>query len=316
MKKLVFFFALFSIQVFAQNFSRVDSIVKTYPRYRAPQQLAARISSDFSSDIDKVRASFKWITNNIRYSMDYYFHNQRTVRYSYSNEKERQIALQKIRDQIVNKAFTTKTGVCEEYAQSLKKLCDLLDIEAIVLKGYVKNSADEIAKIPKDTNHAWNVVKIQNKWILIDATWAAGYVLNGKWKKAFSNYFFNIPKDKIALTHFPSDKKWQLLLNYSALGDFYNQPIYHQQLLDFNLRLKSPTEGIIAPKHNVIILKLENLLPNIALRYHFKGERYSKKPKITYEGKNATLIIPAPYANTELYLYMNNGIILEYKVVI
>ncbi len=315
MKKLLFLFLLCSIPLSAQDFTRVDNLVKTYPRYRNPQQLANRISKDFSSDIDRVRASFKWITNNISYSLDYYFHNQRTISFTYRNEREREIELQKIRDKIVNDAFISKSGVCEEYAQSLKKLCDLMNIESILLKGYVRNNASEISETPEGTNHVWNVVKINNKWIFIDATWAAGFVINGKWQRVFSDYFFNIPRDKIGLTHYPESRKWQLLLNYDTLKAFYKQPIYHQYFLDRNIHLINPTAGTISPNSdNEIVFKVQNLPENSRLTFYYKGQRYSKKAAIAQSNGVFWVTIPAPERSTELYLFIDSIAILEYKV--
>lgn len=80
---------------------------------------------------------------------------------------------------------------------------DLLNIESEIVNGNVRISPQEIGKYKKNTNHAWNVIKIDNKWITIDATWAAGFVINGKWERKFSEYFFNIPLSKINKTHFP-----------------------------------------------------------------------------------------------------------------
>lgn len=317
MKKLVFVFLLFSISISAQKYTKVDNIVNAYPKYRTPQQLADRISKDFSSDIDRVRASFKWLTNNISYSLDYYFHNQRTVRFKYSNEREREAELQKIRDKIVNDAFISKKGVCEEYAQSLKKLCDLMNIESILLKGYVRNNASEINETPNGTNHVWNAVKIQNKWVLIDATWAAGFVVNGKWERVFGDYFFNIPKEKIGLTHYPTNRKWQLLLNYGTLKEFYSQPIYHQYFLNHNIKLVTPTKGTLTPsKYNEIVIKLENLPKNSTISYYYKGKRYSRKATITKGGDVFWVTIPGPSTSTELYLFIENISVLEYQVVL
>ncbi|MDT7833497.1 transglutaminase domain-containing protein [Flavobacteriaceae bacterium S356] len=315
MKKLLFLFLLISGTVSGQEFTRVDNIVNNYPKYRSPQQLADRISKDFSSDLDKVRASFKWLTNNISYSLDYYFHNQRTISFTYSSEKERQDQLQKIRDKIVADTFISRSGVCEEYAQSLKKLCDLMNIESTLLKGYVRNNASEIAETPEGTNHVWNAVKINGKWMFIDATWAAGFVINGRWERVFGNYFFNMPKEKIGLTHYPSDKKWQLLLNYGTLKEFYSQPIYHQYLLNHNIKLVNHTKGIISPnKDNELVFKLENLPENSRITYYYKGQRYSQKAAIAPSDGVFWVTIPAPARSTELYLFIESVSILEYKV--
>lgn len=316
MKRLLFFFLFVSLSLSGQNFSRVDNIVKSYPRYTDPQQLADRISKDFSSDLDRVRASFRWIANNIKYSLDYYFHNQRTISFSYTNAEEREIELQKIRDKIVKDAFLSKKGVCEEYAQSLRKLCDLMGIESILMKGYVRNNASEISDTPQDTNHVWNVVKINGKWIFIDATWAAGFVVNGKWERVFSGYFFDIPRSKIGLTHYPSSKKWQLVLNYGSLEDFYSQPIYHQYLLDRNIELVNPKKGIIsANEDNEILIKVKNLPSNTKVSYYYQGQRYSERAAVAQSNGVHQITIPAPSRNAELYIFIDRISVLEYKVI-
>ena len=145
----------------------------------------SEISKDFKDDASRVRAAFRWLTHNIRYDLEEYFEPRKVIEFRYGTEEERLQKLQEIKDKIVKEAFLTKMGVCEEYAQSFKKLMDLMNIEATVVKGYVRNSAYDIGRVPQTTNHAWNAVKIDNRWILLDATWAAGYLYNGKWVKDF-----------------------------------------------------------------------------------------------------------------------------------
>ena len=51
------------------------------------------------------------------------------------------------------------SGVCEAYARAYSYLCRLYNIEIIVVSG--------ISKGP----HAWNYVKLDGEWYLIDVTW-------------------------------------------------------------------------------------------------------------------------------------------------
>jgi transglutaminase/protease-like cytokinesis protein 3 len=198
MKQLLFFFILLSISTQSQNFSKVDNLVAKYPKFSKVEDLAAKISRDFTSDEHRARAAFYWIANNIRYDLkEYYNSKQRSYNFSYTTEEEKAQKLQALKDKIIDEAFVTKTGVCEEYAQAFKKVCDLLNIEAAVIKGNVRNIPQEIGKPENNTNHAWNTVKLNKKWILLDATWAAGFEYNGRWIKQFDTYFYNIPKDKI-----------------------------------------------------------------------------------------------------------------------
>ena len=48
----------------------------------------------------------------------------------------------------------------------------------------------------KDTDHAWNVIKVDNKWLLFDVTWASGYAENKNGKlvstSEFEPYWFNV----------------------------------------------------------------------------------------------------------------------------
>ncbi|MFY0603649.1 MAG: transglutaminase [Flavobacteriaceae bacterium] len=316
MKKLSFLFFFFSIVISAQNYSTVDNTVNSYPRYRTVEELANRIESDFSTDIDKVRAAFKWITNNIRYNLAEAMQPNKTViQFKYSSEKERLEKIQEIKDNIVKEAFFSKLGVCEEYAQSLKKVCDLLDIEAIVLTGYVRNSAYEINRVPNTTNHAWNAVKVNNRWMLIDATWSSGSVLNGRWQKNFNDYFFDVDFKKIGYTHYTDDRKWNILLNQPSLSDFYSQPIYGKYFLKSNLGVIAPKGGVLYPNEdNTISLKIKNVSPSSNIYYGFKGDEYSKKPTITFKDNIATITISNPNRNTEVYLFMDGELALEYLI--
>lgn len=317
MKQLFFLFLFISSIGYGQDFSKIDNLVKTYPRYTSPENLANRISRDFKSDANKARAAFQWLTNNIRYNLEEYYKPKRIIQFRYSTEEERQQKLQAVKDKLVKDAFLTKMGVCEEYAQSFKKVADLLGIEAEVIKGYVRNSVYDIGRIPTTTNHAWNVVKIDNRWVLLDATWAAGYVYNGKWIKSYSDYYYDINQKEIGKTHFPKDRKWQIILNSNSLKDFYNQPIYSQPFLKNNIEVLSPKEGSISVNRSEkVVLKIRNLPPNSVLHYNYKGQQYSKKPQISYTDNIATVSIENPGQNTELYLFLDKALALEYKVIV
>lgn len=315
MKRLLFlFYFIISQHISAQSFDKVDAKVSSYPRYSKVEELAQQIQKDFTSDIHKVRAAFKWLTNNISYSLDNSYQKNRSIRFRYANEAERLQKVQEIKDKIVSDAFKNKRGVCEEYAQSLKKLCDLMQIECEVLKGNIRNSPLSIGKLETATNHAWNIVKINNKWMVIDATWAAGYVLNNKWEKNFRAYYFDIPVELIGKTHFPIDRKWQILWKIDSKKSFYNQPIYTDSFLSKGLSFSKVTSGIIkVQKGKSIELEVKGLTEKESIFYVFKNDQYAKKPQIK-KSSNSLLTIPAPTTHTELYLFVNNELAVSFKV--
>lgn len=315
MKQLLLLLLLITSFGYSQNFTKIDNIVKLYPKYTTPEQLAEKINKDFIDDVSKVRAAFRWLTYNIRYDLEEYYQPKKVIEFRFSTEQERLEKLLTIKDKIVREAFLTKMGVCEEYAQSFKKIADLLGIEAEVIKGYVRSTSNDIGRIPRTTNHAWNAVKLDNKWIILDATWAAGYLYNGRWIKDFNEYFFDVDKKKIAKTHYPDSRKWKLLLNHGSLENFYNQPIYSHELLKKDIEVVFPTEGsVILNRSKNIELTFKNLKSTNEIFYNFGGQRYSKKPTISFVGDKAIISIENPGRDTKLFLFINKTLALEYKV--
>ncbi|MGC6768528.1 transglutaminase domain-containing protein [Enterococcus sp. LJL51] len=69
-------------------------------------------------------------------------------------------------DEAFNDSFTpygvliNKVGVCASYAGAFKLLADAADLEAIVVTGYLNG----------DLPHAWNKVKVNGEWNVLDAT--------------------------------------------------------------------------------------------------------------------------------------------------
>ncbi len=315
MKQLLFLLLLFSITTQSQDFSKVDELVANYPKFSTVEALSNQIKKDFTTDENKVRAAFYWLANNIRYNLrEYYNPTQRSYNFSYSSEEEKQQKLQALKDKLVADAFKTKFGVCEEYAQAFKKVCDLLGIEAEVIKGNVRNVPQEIGKPINTTNHAWNAVMLNQKWIILDATWAAGYEYNGRWVKKFDNYFYNIPKEKIFKTHYPKETIWVLRFGRMSLKEFYNQPIYGNTFLNSKAELVSPKTGILTVNSSKEIkLKFKNLDTNSPIFYTFRGQKYAQKPAVLVEGKTSTLTFKNASKNSYLNLFINKEAALQFR---
>ncbi len=318
MKQLLLFLLLLTTNLFSQDFETVDEKVLTYPRFSKVEDLAKRIDNEFSSDLEKVRAAFFWLAKNVRYNLkEYYNPRQRSYSFSYRNEQEKAQKYQLLVDQLVQQTFRNKMGVCEEYAQSFKKICDLLKIESVVIKGYVRNNARAIGNIPNSTNHAWNAVKVKDNWLILDATWAAGYEYNGKWIRDYNEYFFNIPKLKILKTHYPEDSLWMLRFGRISLEEFYNQPIYSNIFLNLDTELIAPLTGKIHINNKENFdLSFTNLDTTYTIFYVFRGQNVAKKPIVLVNKDITKLNIKSPNKTTDLILYINNKDALHFKVIV
>lgn len=314
MKQLYFLLIFVITSLSAQDFSFVDRKIKDYPKLITANKLADKIAFDFNSDKEKVRAIFTWLSYNIKYNLEEFYNpNQKRISFSYRNETEKHQKIKAIKDSIVKKTLLSRGAVCEGYAQTFSKICSLLNIENEVIKGYVRNSYNDIGKIAPNTNHAWNAVKIDNEWLYIDTTWAAGFVTNGKWKRNFNDYFFNIPKAKYFFTHFPEDLLWQLRVKQMSLHDFFNQPIYSPSFLRKKYKILQPNSGTIYKKTNkAITFTIKNIDKNQSIYCGFRNSRYAKKPKLFFKKDTVTISIIPPVNSKEVYLIVDKEVILQY----
>lgn len=72
-------------------------------------------------------------------------------------------------------ALIEKKAVCEGYAKAFKYLANAAGIECEIMQGVATNSRNITE------NHAWNCVKLENKWYEVDCTWDDPIIIgNGK----------------------------------------------------------------------------------------------------------------------------------------
>ena len=304
-----------TIHGYAQNFDTVKAKTDKYRNIKTVDKLAKKINQDFSSDEDKVKALFCWLTSNIEYDLEEYYNpSSRRVFFRYKTEEERIIKLQEIKDNTVSETVRNKKAVCEGYAQTFTKICNLLNIESQVISGYARFGYQEIGKPKSNSNHAWNAVKINNKWIYIDATWGAGSVVNGKWKSFFKPYYYNMPKEKVLKSHLPESSLCQLKLDTISKEKFYDQPIYTNKFLNTDIELIAPLEGIIKKnKSGEITIQLKNAVDKEIL-IGFIGSKIAKRPDIEVENGISTVVITPPSSSKVAFLLIDREVSLQFLV--
>jgi len=312
---LLFLLAFSAIQ--SQNFDIVDARVALYPkRYASADQLADQIAKDFTTDLDRVRAIYSWLAINVSYDLETLYNGQTQINFSYVDQQDLQRKLEAINTHTANQTLRTNKAICEGYAQAFKKVSEQLDIPCMLVGGFSKGDVSDIGIIPKEENHAWNAVKINNKWHLIDATWGAGYTNGNRWIQRFNDFFFLTNPDAFALTHFPSESEWSFTDRRFTKNQFYKAPIYEKAFFKNKLNLLSPLQGELLVKPNEDIIFTMGLIPeNVILYYAFKGNTYSKKIDLICTGKKCTFKIPfTQNKNTELLIFANKSTALQYKV--
>ncbi len=317
MKKCFFLFFAITVSISAQNnkLKAVDNIMYSYTNIASIEELAKRIDYDFETDIEKVRAIFTWISLNIQYELKNPYEIDVPKTYFVFNEDDFKRRLKKEQAIKAQKTFKTKRGVCDGYALLFQKVCDLLNIQNELIYGYVRSSYNRIGYVPKNKNHVWNAVKIHNKWIFMDATWAAGYVNSGIWHSKLNTTYFNIDKETLRLTHFPAETFWLTYLNQKPLKEFCYQPIITKTFVASKASLEYPNQGIIkVEKNGSIKLNIKNLKPNTTLLYKFGNNGEMKVASSSTKNEVTSIKIKGPNKSNALHLYFNNSHALSYKV--
>lgn len=106
-------------------------------------------------------------------------------------------------------------------------------IEVKKLSGFSKGfgyEADKPFTESSQTDHAWNAVRLDGKWFLLDSTWGAGHTDGHAYVKQFNEFYFLTDPAHFVNDHFPymdndmaESVKWQLLKKPVTLDEFNTQ---------------------------------------------------------------------------------------------
>ena len=173
------------------------------------QNLAIYLTSQYAEEKSQIRSIYSWIALNISYNQNSLITDNRD-------------------SQSAPNVWQSKLAVCEGYAKLFHEMCHATGIESRIIKGYVKDFSIEDLKFP---NHAWNSVKINGKWCLLDVTWASvnnesSILVNNNMKQSYTrhklDHFFLVNPNQMILTHLPEDPYWQLQNNFINMETFLN----------------------------------------------------------------------------------------------
>lgn len=262
----------------AQSYSHVDTVVDTYPKsFQSIEAFGDRIQKDFTEDADKVRAAYYWIATHITYdykSLETGKNDYPTIEITdYKDQQDYRAQYLKI---YASHVLNYKTGICAGYARLLFHVCEYMSIKATVISGNARTSVNEIGIIPKNTNHAWNAVFFNDKWNLIDATWSTGNERGKPNYFDFEDSYFCIPPERMILSHFPKDVKWQLLKKKVSKKYFFEQPLISNEYLALNIVLDSRIKGTIKGKTNgFITLRFKQIDTTQQYHYTFVRDKYA-----------------------------------------
>jgi hypothetical protein len=103
-----------------------------------------------------------------------------------------------------------REAVCSGYSRLFQALATRVGLESREVSGASKGYGWATNGTLGD--HAWNAVRIDGQWQLLDATWGAGH-LDGqnRFVRATDEFYFLTPPEQFVHNHLPKDPQWQLL---------------------------------------------------------------------------------------------------------
>ena len=224
-------FLFFPFYVFAQptvdlkkfDYHRADSIALNFPKkkYKTVSDVAKILAQDLSTEHEKFRAIFRWITDNIEYNK----------------------TAQNVVD--ADKVVRKNKAVCQGFSNLLKEMCAAVNIPCESITGFTKTEIADINRPLKKTDHAWNSVNLYGKWYLVDVTWATSKmnVINHKFMKEFDDYYFLTPPEKFILDHYPKEKRFQFLDKPVKKSVYMKAPVYYTDYFHMQLSNVNPSKG-------------------------------------------------------------------------
>ncbi len=238
---------LFSSSCFSQtskkNFSAIDWRAEDI-NSNSPDTLAQLLTASYTTQLDKVRSIFIWITEHIEYNT---LRFQPYIKYhddGIESEEDSLPGLRPLDERVARIVLKRRQTVCEGYSRLFKTLCDFAGIKSEIICGYARSNS---GSKKFQCNHNWNAVMIDSNWYLLDATWASGYLsFSGtQFIRDYNDYYFLTPPKYFIEDHYPEDVKWTLLNDPPTLNEFKNSPFKQSAFNRHNIISYAPLKGII-----------------------------------------------------------------------
>jgi len=259
-----------------KDFQAVDNFARTVKYDYSLEELTNKLTTPYTDTLDKLRAIFIWIADNIEY--DYKLFNSGSEEWNNFNCRGTKAACDVARNEWENNlllhVLDKRKAVCNGYAKLFKKMCGIVGIQNDVVGGYVRKAPFQIG-LTLSVTHAWNVVRLGGVNYYFDVTWAAGGCKRdeetdklSEFVKHYNDFYWQTPKSKFIRNHFPKEDKWALETGYTK-EIFFNAPYFYPNELAQNIESNTPDSGVIKAGigdtiHFKFILKkpLRNLLVN------------------------------------------------------
>ena len=215
------------------QFDEIDEHVRNCPNEikSDANKLISYFDEVCTSDIEKARAIYIWLTDNISYDA-------------------KSINKNKFGDNSAEGVLKSKKAVCAGYSNLFELFGKKMGLEILRVAGYSKNAEDEQEWyfVGEEPGHAWNVIRIEGEWKVFDATWGAG---NGDtdrrgklvFTKKYKEDWFNLDPFAAIFTHYPEDTSLMFVHPKITLEEYEKFP---------NVSTLAFTSGLLRAKESYL----------------------------------------------------------------
>lgn len=183
----------------------IDRTVAAMPRPASIPSLITMLKARWGSDADRARAAYAWVAHNIDYDVDAYFSGVRGKTDA-------------------GGTFETGKSVCEGYSDLYAQIAKGLGLEVQSISGWAKGYGYANGEGFGSVNHAWNAVKVDGRWRLLDTTWGAGVVVGKSFQRSYSTAWYDMDPRLFILQHLPQQSQWTLLDQPPSMAAYVKAP--------------------------------------------------------------------------------------------
>ncbi len=286
--------------------------------------LAGIINNTFERDSDKAAAVYYWMATYFDYDVKKHFskHTKYAYNFRYKSTEQKEKKMHKADWGMYYYSLRKKKATYRGYAYLYKQLCNNVGLECEIIPGTSKNSLKSIGKKSGRRNYMWNVVKINNKWQLVDVVYGSGILNEEKhtFTKSFDDAFLFISPQEFFLNHYPKKSRW--LLCDKQKSDFTNLPLYYRLFFSCGLELKSLSNGVISnvDKDSNVDIEIKGLTGNLSeckgcFSYSLKSNGKISNLQPVVQGDTLKFKIPVSSRRTDyLNIYLKNKPLITYKI--
>ena len=236
-------------------------------------ELAAELVKQTNTELERVFISYLWICMNLEL------------------ETRERLGTKKSNNDIVKSALVTRKTTSKGFALCFEYLCREMGTSADVVKGLTKLGYLDQTFHLEITEHYWNIVKLYERYYLVDCTLGAGYLENGKFVPYLElGYFLALPEYFI-FRHFPDLPEYQLIEPSISREEFERAAFVGDGFYKCKLLPNFPMNYLCEARDGLIF---EFLCPKeIAMiaTVEYKGKKVPNSSITTRRGNTATIVI-------------------------